>query len=111
MAMQMTDLSSYNLDELKGLQSDIEKEIKSRQANEASKARKQILAIAQNLGLSVEDLLGSTVKKAKADKTQKGQARYKNPADHSQTWSGRGRQPRWIAEGLASGKKLDDFLI
>lgn len=85
MAIQMVDLSSYNVDELKGLQFDIEKEIKNRQANEVNKAREQILAIAQNLGLSVEDLLGNTVKKAKADKTQKGQARYKNPADHAQT--------------------------
>ncbi len=111
MTMAMIDLSSYNLSELKGLLLDIEKELKGCQFNEVNKAREQILAIAQNLGVSVEDLLGSTVKKTKAGKTEKGQARYKNPADSSQTWSGRGRPPRWMAEGLASGKKLEDFLI
>lgn len=111
MTMAMIDLSSYSLSELKGLLLDIEKELKGRQFNEVNKAREQILAIAQNLGVSVKDLLGSTVKKTKAGKTEKGQARYKNPADSSQTWSGRGRQPRWMAEGLASGKKLEDFLI
>lgn len=25
-------------------------------------------------------------------------------------WSGRGRRPAWIIEGLAAGKSLDDFL-
>ncbi|MDN4061674.1 H-NS histone family protein [Massilia sp. YIM B02769] len=34
---------------------------------------------------------------------------YENPADSSQTWSGRGRQPKWVAEALAGGKKLDQF--
>lgn len=65
MTMAMIDLSSYNLSELKGLLLDIEKERKGRQFNEVNKAREQILAIAQNLGVSVEDLLGSTVKKPK----------------------------------------------
>ena len=35
----------------------------------------------------------------------------RNPADSGQTWTGRGRQPRWIAEALASGRSLDDFKI
>lgn len=111
MTMSMIDLSGYNLSELKGLLFDIEKELKGRQLNEVNKAREQVLAIAQNLGVSLEDLLGSTVKKTKVGKAEKGQARYKNPTDHTQTWSGRGRQPRWMAEGLASGKKFEDFLI
>ena len=42
---------------------------------------------------------------------QAGQARFRNPADESQTWTGRGRQPKWIAEGLTKGKSLDDFRI
>jgi DNA-binding protein H-NS len=37
--------------------------------------------------------------------------RYRNPADSGQTWTGRGRQPRWIAEALASGRSLDEFKI
>jgi DNA-binding protein H-NS len=98
------------LGELKGLHYDIEKEIESRQLHEVSKAREKILAIAQKLGGSVEDLLG-VIKKTKAGKAEKGKARYKNPGDSSKTWSGRGGQPRWRVEGLASGRKLDDFLI
>src|ERR1700694_4272038 len=37
--------------------------------------------------------------------------KYKNPAQPSETWAGRGKQPRWLSAQLRSGKKLDDFRI
>lgn len=37
--------------------------------------------------------------------------KFRNPADHSETWSGRGKQPRWFAAQLHSGKKLEDLTI
>jgi DNA-binding protein H-NS len=103
--MAKTDLSNYNLAELKGLQFDIEKEIKARQQDEVKKAREQILAIAQDVGVTVAALI------AKSGGAKKGGARFRNPADEAQTWTGRGRQPKWVAEALAGGKSLDDFRI
>lgn len=38
-------------------------------------------------------------------------AKFRNPKDHTQTWSGRGRQPRWLAAEIRSGKRLTDFLM
>jgi DNA-binding protein H-NS len=109
--MTNVDLSSYNLSELKGLQYDIEKAIEDRQQQEVQKAREQILTIVREAGVSMEELLAIPVKKAKKENGQKVTPQYRNPEDSSQTWTGRGRQPRWIAAGLASGKKLDDFRI
>lgn len=37
--------------------------------------------------------------------------KYRNPAEPSQTWSGRGSQPRWMRDALKSGKKISDFEI
>jgi DNA-binding protein H-NS len=37
--------------------------------------------------------------------------KYCNPSQPSETWSGRGKQPRWIVAALQSGHKLEDFLI
>jgi len=37
--------------------------------------------------------------------------KYRNPARPSETWAGRGKQPRWLTAELRSGKKLDDFRI
>jgi DNA-binding protein H-NS len=37
--------------------------------------------------------------------------KYRNPERPSETWSGRGKQPRWVRAQLKSGKKVDDLLI
>jgi DNA-binding protein H-NS len=37
--------------------------------------------------------------------------KYRNPDNRSETWAGRGKQPRWLTVQLRSGKKLNDFLI
>jgi DNA-binding protein H-NS len=37
--------------------------------------------------------------------------KYQNPKNRSETWAGRGKQPRWLVAQLRSGKKLADFQI
>jgi DNA-binding protein H-NS len=37
--------------------------------------------------------------------------KYCNPERPSETWSGRGKQPRWVGAQLRSGTKIDDLLI
>lgn len=37
--------------------------------------------------------------------------KYSNPTKPSETWAGRGKQPRWLTAQLRAGKKLDDFRI
>ena len=54
---------------------------------------------------------------AKARKSTKGRslgkvaAKYQNPANGKETWTGRGKQPRWLAAETAKGRKLEEFLI
>ena len=37
--------------------------------------------------------------------------KYRNPERPSETWSGRGKQPRWVGAQLRSGMRVDDLLI
>jgi DNA-binding protein H-NS len=37
--------------------------------------------------------------------------KYRNPGNPSETWSGRGLSPRWMAALIKTGKKKEDFLI
>jgi DNA-binding protein H-NS len=37
--------------------------------------------------------------------------KYRNPERPFETWSGRGKQPRWVDAQLRTGKKVDDLLI
>jgi DNA-binding protein H-NS len=38
-------------------------------------------------------------------------SKFRNPDQPSETWAGRGKQPRWLREHLRSGKQMDDFRI
>jgi DNA-binding protein H-NS len=97
--MTSIDLSGYDLAELKGLDFDIQQEIKRRARDEREQARARIQALAADAGIPLDALV------------KKALPRYRNPADSGQTWTGRGRQPRWVAEALASGRSLDEFKI
>ncbi len=37
--------------------------------------------------------------------------KFQNPSDPSETWAGRGKQPRWLVTQLKAGRKMNDFLI
>lgn len=108
--MNKVDLSNYDVNGLKNLQVDVEKAIKDCEQQEIKKAREKIQAIAQGLGMPVEDLFAKAAEKKAGSKT-KAAAQYRNPSDSSQTWAGRGRQPKWVAEALQDGKTLDDLRI
>ena len=38
-------------------------------------------------------------------------ARYRNRDNPAQTWSGRGREPKWLAEKIAAGASREEFAI
>lgn len=51
---------------------------------------------------------GSTRKSTAGTKVP---AKYRNPDNPAQTWSGRGKHPKWMTEAMAHGRKPEDFLI
>ena len=59
--------------------------------------------------------LQPTDRAAKPDRSRRAYPKvlpkYRNPKNPRETWSGRGKQPRWLAKRLGAGSKLDDFLI
>jgi DNA-binding protein H-NS len=53
--------------------------------------------------------LGFTTRSKKVKSTEPVPPKYKNKK--GDTWTGRGRQPTWIKDAIASGKSIDTFLI
>jgi DNA-binding protein H-NS len=37
--------------------------------------------------------------------------KYQNPDEPSETWSGRGKKPRWLTAALKTGHTVEDFVI
>ena len=102
----MQNLSKYSTAQLRALEVQVIDELKTRHFLSISKAREQILHIARNAGISVEKLLSTKV--PKTPKERSVEAKYRNPDDPAQQWSGRGRQPAWFKAWVASGKSVED---
>ena len=102
----MHDLSKYSLAQLRALEVQVIDELKTQHFLSISKAREQILHIARNAGLSEKQL--RAIKVGKTPKQGNVQAKYRNPEDPNQQWSGRGRQPAWVKAWVESGKSLED---
>ena len=83
--------------------------------------RSKITKFAKAEGYTLEELFGMAgTRPAKAatkpgpragKKLGKVAPKYRNPANPKETWTGRGKHPRWMAALIAKGKKADDFLI
>ncbi|WP_228133051.1 H-NS family nucleoid-associated regulatory protein, partial [Acinetobacter baumannii] len=43
--------------------------------------------------------------------TESVEPRYRNKNNAEETWTGRGKQPRWLVAEIEKGAKLEDFLI
>ncbi|MBB3120501.1 H-NS histone family protein [Pseudoduganella violacea] len=102
------DLTNKSASELRDLQEQIKRELKKRETQDLQKAREQILAIAQSVGVPLKDLLGAPGNRGKGGTVA---AQFRNPADPSQQWTGRGRQPKWVKEWLEAGKAIDGLRI
>lgn len=106
------DLSKLSVAELRALQDEVKLALKEREQEEQSKAREQILAIAQSAGISLKELLGGSPRGAgKGGKGGKVAVQYRHPSNASQQWTGRGRQPAWVRDWVKSGKSLDDLRV
>jgi DNA-binding protein H-NS len=43
--------------------------------------------------------------------SERGGPVYRNPSNSAETWTGRGRQPKWVRDALAAGLRLEDLTI
>lgn len=96
------DLSKLSMAELKDLLAKACKEEKNRAKSDLDAARNEIFAIAQRLNMPLKELIGT----GKGRPTQKVAVKYRNPADATQEWTGRGRPPLWVKEMLEAGADL-----
>ncbi len=66
----------------------------------------EIQAKMREYGITLADLRGGP-KKSKSRAAVA--AKYRNPAT-GESWSGRGRAPKWLADEMAKGRARDEFL-
>lgn len=107
------DLLGYSPAQLKKIIADAQAQMAAARANEVGKAREKINAILTSSGLTIDEVF--PVRGGRGRKGAKHSAarvpKYRNPKNAEETWSGMGKRPRWLADELAKGAKLEGFAI
>ncbi len=106
--MNQINLNKLTLTELIQLQQEIPKAISKAKKAEKNNVIKQIETIAAEAGFDLEEILAL---KKEAKPKRKVKPKYRNPDDPKQTWTGRGRRPKWVEQHLLMHGTLDDILI
>ncbi len=107
----MPDISKLSVEELKRLTAEAEALIESKKDQAVEDAYNQIIAIAETTGLSLEQFIEYGAQKRKKTTRKAVEPRYRNTNNPTETWTGRGKQPRWLVAEIEKGAKLEDFLI
>ncbi|KPP84178.1 MAG: DNA-binding protein H-NS [Rhodobacteraceae bacterium HLUCCA08] len=113
------DLGSLSRKDLEKLKRDVEKALDRAEKADLKKARDAATKAAAEFGVSLDELVAAPKpgpkpgrRRATATKpVKKGAAKYANPADPKQTWTGKGRQPAWYKDAIAAGKSPESMAI
>jgi DNA-binding protein H-NS len=100
--MKDIDLEKMNLDDLWHLHERISSILERKIETEKRKLQRRL----DELGRKSSEVVAESPRKRPYPKVI---AKYQNPDNPSQTWSGRGRQPRWVIALLARGRDINDF--
>jgi DNA-binding protein H-NS len=92
--------------ELQELGLRVKKAMANVQDRERSALRQKMETLATAAGFKIGDLFGG-----RGGKGRTVAAKYVNPANPTETWTGRGRRPRWLAAKIKAGDKIEKFLI
>lgn len=114
----MINLEKLSLRELEALLKAAEHR-KATLASRRSRAavRKDLIGLAAGEGYTIAELFDDrpppwgASRPVRAGSGAKVAAKYRDPANKRNTWSGRGRMPRWLAEKVRLGEQVADYLI
>ena len=111
--MRKLDLEAMDFDELWLLHEELTKILSEKISAEKLELEKRLAQL--NPVERIGDT-GTASAEPRTDRTPRRKypkvlPKYSNPSEPGETWSGRGKQPRWLVAALQSGHKLEDFLI
>jgi DNA-binding protein H-NS len=110
MIMRKKDLNTMKFNELWRLHEELTRILAKKILAEKQQLEKRLAQ------LNRSEIAGEGVFVTAADSSQRRKyprvlPKYRNPLSPSETWSGRGKTPRWLVSALKTGHKIDDFKI
>ena len=104
---KITGIEKASYKELVEARDAIEAALAKRKDEERAEVKRKIAELANGSGFEITELFGGN----RGRKRTSSAAKYRNPKDTSQTWTGRGRKPNWLVEALGQGAKLESFEV
>ena len=104
---KINGLEKMSFAELAELRNQVDRMMVGKQNSERAALRQKMTDMAKEHGFDVRELMDGR-KKGKGTVA----AKYRDPKNPENTWTGRGRMPRWMAAATKGNKaKKDDFLV
>ena len=97
------DLKSMTRKELEKLRKDVDAALQKVEARELKMAHDAAAKAAADFGFSLSDVTNMAGGSRRGSAKTVSAPKYRNPADASQTWTGKGRQPEWYKSEMAKG--------
>lgn len=111
MTVQKIDLTTASLEELNALMASVSHAVADRQKAKREEVMAQIEELARSIGGKATVEFADEKPKVHGNAKREVAAKYRNPSNENETWTGRGLQPKWMQELIASGRNKDEFLI
>lgn len=116
MSIDLTPLNLRELNTLIRAARDRHKALTEREP--VGKVRRMLVAEAQRAGYTIDELFGLDAAAVPPEPKGRGRRKrakvapkYRDPDNRRNTWTGRGRMPRWLAAKTRHGRSVADFLI
>lgn len=105
----MIDLHDKSPEELQRLIAEAQVQLQAKQQSKRKEVIAQMKELAASIGVTIT-IHGDDKKEGKRASSSVA-AKYRNPNNDSETWTGRGLMPRWLRELVDSGRSKEEFLI
>ena len=107
------NLDAMSIDEMWQLHEEIGAVLSSRLTSEKRELEKRLAQLRREKEMRQSEAPDSQAKDAPRERRKYPRvfAKYRNPNEPSETWSGRGKQPRWLTAALNTGRTIDEFVI
>ncbi|WP_407118046.1 H-NS family nucleoid-associated regulatory protein [Bradyrhizobium sp. LMG 9283] len=111
MSAKKLELETMSLDDLWSLHEEISGILSDRIKAEKNELEKRLAALGGGMAAWADS---SSAGVSSTDKPRRKYPRvlpkYRNPQT-SETWSGRGKRPRWLVAAMKSGRRIEEFRI
>src|SRR3981189_2060730 len=103
------DLDVMSVDEMWRLHEKIDQVLSVRLTSEKRELEKRLAQLRRENQTHAAPTDASAVSRERR-KYPRVYPKYRNPNEPSETWSGRGKQPRWLVAALKTGHRIEEFM-